>query len=68
MEEHNTTVATMGGSSQVEYYLSQDRATMVGTFDSDLITHHHYYKEAQHFLKRWLLLVTVMFNLMNWYK
>ena len=37
----------MGGSSQVEYHLSQDGATMVDTFDSNLVTQHRYYKEAQ---------------------
>ena len=45
-EEQNRTVATLSGSSQVEYYLSQDNNMMADTFDSNLVTQNHYYKEA----------------------
>ena len=45
-EEQDDVVASMGGSSNVECSLSQDRAMMADTFDSNLVTHNHYYKQA----------------------
>ena len=47
-EEQSDVAAIMGGLSQVQYSLSWDRSMMSNMFDSNIVTHNHYHKEALH--------------------